>query len=53
MMNVAVNGRFLARPITGVERYASELLRCLPGEARLVFGSDAPVTPLATSATTS
>lgn len=29
---VAVNGRFLARPVTGVERYASELLTRLPDE---------------------
>ena len=35
-MNVAVNGRFLDRNVTGVERYASEILRWLPGEVRVI-----------------
>lgn len=38
-MNVAVNGRFLSRPITGVERYAAEILHRLPGEVRMIHPS--------------
>ena len=26
-MRIAINGRFLLRPVTGVERYAHQLLR--------------------------
>lgn len=32
-MNIVVNGRFLSRNITGVERYATEILCTLPGAA--------------------
>ncbi len=35
-MNVAVNGRFLSRRITGVERYGVEILRCLGNRLRVV-----------------
>lgn len=39
-MSLVVNGRFLARPVTGVERYAKEILSRLmqhmPGQLRLV-----------------
>jgi glycosyltransferase involved in cell wall biosynthesis len=35
-MDVLVNGRFLSRRVTGVERYAREVLGCLPGEVRVV-----------------
>jgi glycosyltransferase involved in cell wall biosynthesis len=35
-MDVVVNGRFLSRRVTGVERYGREILRCLPGEARVL-----------------
>lgn len=34
--NIAVNGRFEGRRITGVERYASEILRCLGGQVRII-----------------
>lgn len=33
---IAVNGRFLLRPVTGVERYARELLARLPDELRVL-----------------
>ena len=35
-VNIAVNGRFEGRRITGVERYASEILRCLGTKVRVV-----------------
>lgn len=35
-VKVAINGRFLSRRITGVERYASETLRRLGGQVRIV-----------------
>jgi glycosyltransferase involved in cell wall biosynthesis len=35
-VNVVVNGRFEGRRITGVERYASEILRCLGKRVRVV-----------------
>ncbi|HVY81612.1 MAG TPA: glycosyltransferase family 1 protein [Steroidobacteraceae bacterium] len=45
MSEIAVNGRFLTRPATGVDRFAIELLRAwLPR-----FGSDAPVKTLVPS----
>jgi glycosyltransferase involved in cell wall biosynthesis len=34
--NIVVNGRFLARRVTGVERYGREILRLLPGDHRVV-----------------
>jgi glycosyltransferase involved in cell wall biosynthesis len=34
--NIAVNGRFEGRRITGVERYASEILRCLGDQVRII-----------------
>ncbi len=36
-MDLIVNGRFLTRPVTGVERYAREVLRRLGGDTRLVL----------------
>ncbi len=33
---IAVNGRFEGRRITGVERYASEILRCLGDQVRII-----------------
>ena len=36
-MNVVVNGRFLKRQITGVERYSTEILRCLQDNVRVVL----------------
>lgn len=41
-MGVAVNARFMHRPVTGVERYAGEILRCLGDKARVVL-PDRPV----------
>ena len=35
-MNIAVNGRFLSRRVTGVERYGLEILRCLGTRLRIV-----------------
>ena len=35
-MKVLVNGRFLSRQVTGVERYAQEILRCLADGMRVV-----------------
>ncbi len=35
-VNIAVNGRFEGRRVTGVERYASEILRCLGTRVRVV-----------------
>ncbi len=35
MPDVVVNGRFLDRPITGVERYAGEIMRRLDGRIRV------------------
>ncbi|HLF89018.1 MAG TPA: glycosyltransferase family 1 protein [Anaerolineales bacterium] len=35
-MKVIVNGRFLSRRITGVERYGREILRCLESRVRAV-----------------
>jgi len=35
-MNVIVNGRFLSRRVTGVERYGGEILRRLRGKPRVV-----------------
>jgi glycosyltransferase involved in cell wall biosynthesis len=35
-MKVVVNGRFLSRRVTGVERYGREILRCLPGRMQVV-----------------
>jgi len=35
-MNIVVNGRFLKRPITGVERYGREILRRLAGSHKVV-----------------
>jgi glycosyltransferase involved in cell wall biosynthesis len=35
-VEVAVNGRFEGRRVTGVERYASEILRCLGERVRVV-----------------
>jgi glycosyltransferase involved in cell wall biosynthesis len=35
-MKAAVNGRFLSRRVTGVERYGGEILRCLGGRVRVV-----------------
>jgi glycosyltransferase involved in cell wall biosynthesis len=34
--NIAVNGRFEGRRITGVERYATEILRCLGDQVRII-----------------
>ena len=34
MPDIVVNGRFLDRPITGVERYAGEITRRLAGRIR-------------------
>lgn len=34
--NVVVNGRFLSRRVTGVERYATEILRCLGNRVQIV-----------------
>lgn len=34
-MGVAVNARFMDRPVTGVERYAGEILRCLGDQVRV------------------
>ncbi len=33
---IVVNGRFLARRVTGVERYAGEILKRLPGRVRVI-----------------
>jgi glycosyltransferase involved in cell wall biosynthesis len=33
---LAVNGRFFLRRVSGVERYAREILRCLPVETRMI-----------------
>jgi glycosyltransferase involved in cell wall biosynthesis len=35
-MNAAVNGRFLCRQITGVERYGHEILRCMEVKPRVI-----------------
>ncbi|MCL4531261.1 MAG: glycosyltransferase family 4 protein [Chloroflexi bacterium] len=35
-IRIAVNGRFAGRRITGVDRYASEILRCLGGRVRII-----------------
>jgi glycosyltransferase involved in cell wall biosynthesis len=35
-MNLVVNGRFLSRRVTGVERYGREIMRRLPGSPRVV-----------------
>ncbi len=35
-IKVAVNGRFEGRRLTGVDRYASEILRCLDGNVRVI-----------------
>jgi glycosyltransferase involved in cell wall biosynthesis len=35
-MSYVVNGRFLSRQVTGVERYAGEILRCLGEKPRIV-----------------
>lgn len=35
-MNIVVNGRFLSRRVTGVERYGREILRRLPYRVRVV-----------------
>jgi glycosyltransferase involved in cell wall biosynthesis len=35
-VNVLVNGRSLARRVTGVERYATEIVRCLGDRVRIV-----------------
>lgn len=35
-VNIVVNGRFEGRRISGVERYASEILRCLGDQVRVV-----------------
>jgi hypothetical protein len=35
-MSCVVNGRFLSRQVTGVERYAGEILRCLGEKPRIV-----------------
>ena len=35
-MKIAVNGRFEGRRITGVERYASEIMRCLGEQVRII-----------------
>lgn len=35
-MSYVVNGRFLSRRVTGVERYAGEILRCLGEKPRIV-----------------
>lgn len=35
-MQLAVNGRFLSRRVTGVERYGREILRCLEPKARVI-----------------
>lgn len=34
--NIVVNGRFLSRRITGVERYAIEVIKRLPGQVRIL-----------------
>lgn len=39
-MSIVVNARFLSRPVTGVERYAREILRRLPGGVRLAQPRD-------------
>ncbi len=36
MPKIVINGRFLSRRITGVERYASEILRRLDGHVRVI-----------------
>lgn len=41
-MNVVVNGRFLGRPITGVERYAYEILFRLPDKPQIVQPDSSP-----------
>ncbi len=33
---ILVNGRFIGRQVTGVDRYASEVLRCLGGRVRVI-----------------
>lgn len=38
---IVVNGRFQGRRVTGVERYASEVLRCLESRVRVVKPSQA------------
>jgi glycosyltransferase involved in cell wall biosynthesis len=35
-MNILVNGRFLSRRVTGVERYGRGILSCLAGKVRVV-----------------
>lgn len=35
-LGIAINGRFEGRRVTGVERYASEVLRCLGPETRVI-----------------
>jgi len=49
-MKITVNGRFLSRRITGVDRYARELIAALdrislPGEITLAIPPDVKVTP--------
>jgi len=41
-MNAAVNGRFLSRRVTGVERYGQEILRCLGDKLRVVRPASHP-----------
>ncbi len=36
-MDLFVNGRFLTRPVTGVERYGREVLQRLGGDAKLIL----------------
>ena len=35
MSGLVVNGRFLARRVTGVERYGREILKCLRADFRI------------------
>lgn len=35
-VKIAVNGRFVGRRLTGVDRYATEIVKCLGDEARLL-----------------
>lgn len=43
MPDVVVNGRFLSRPITGVERYAGEITRRLEGRIRVCRPPDSAI----------
>ena len=36
MSGLIINGRFLERKITGVERYGREIVRCLPGPVKML-----------------